>query len=382
MKILYIGHERELNGASKSVLDIIKGLENEHEIYVLTAYDSGPFYDALKKRKVRILVYPYFKWCIVKYTELGWIRKRLKWYCRQQFVNQRTAAAVAKIVREEHIDLIHTNTSVINVGGLIRKACPDVRHIWHIREFADLDFRMYPLPSDSAYYAFMNRYSDQFIFNSKAVAQHYAKLDPKKKNVVYNGVDRKNLIEETEREPHEGINLLIAGRVDPSKGQYQAVEACEKLLKRGISNFKLLIAGTVFSELHISEAARDNIVLLGQVSDMTEIRRKTDIELVCSRAEAFGRVTIEANLAGIPVIGSNIGGTRELIRDGVTGYLYEPDNTDELADKLELLIRDEALRHSLGAAARDFAKKDFFADNCVNNLRRVYQKTFGELNHE
>ena len=379
MKILYIGHEKELNGASKSVLDIIKGMENDHEIYVLTGYGDGPFYDALKQRKAKVLVYPYFKWCVGKFSKLGWIKKRLKWYCHQQFVNRKTAAAVAKIVRDEHIDLIHTNSGVINVGGLIRRACPDVKHIWHIREFADLDFRMYPLPPESAYYAFMNRWTDQFIFNSKAVAQHYTKLDPKKKNVVYNGVDPKNLIPESEREPHEGINLLIAGRVERAKGQYQAVEACEKLLQRGIGNFKLFIAGTVYCELDISEAVRDHVILLGQVSDMTAIRRKTDIELVCSRAEAFGRVTIEANLAGVPVVGSNIGGTRELIRDGVTGFLYEPENTDDLADKIEKLIRDETLRHTCGTAAREFAAAGFLADTSVKNLRRVYQKTFGEL---
>lgn len=374
MKILYIGHESTLNGASKSLLELISALKDHHQIYVLTRYHQGPFYDELKKRKVTVLVYPYYRWCVVKNTRLGWIRKIIKWNCHQKFVNKKTASIVADIVKKEHIDLIHTNTSVINIGGMIRELCPDVRHIWHIREFADLDFGMYPLISTKKYYDFMNRTADQFIFNSKAVSKHFSRLSSEKKNIVYNGVASNNIILEENREPHDGINILISGRVHSSKGQDQAVEACERLLQRRINIFHLYIAGEVINELCISEALRDYVTILGRVDNMPELRRKIDLELVCSKAEAFGRVTVEAYLAGIPVIGSKRGGTVELIQDGVTGFLYEPGNTEMLADKIQLLIQDDVLRKQCGKNARQFAKENFMTDMCVKNICKVYQK--------
>ncbi|WP_028515426.1 glycosyltransferase family 4 protein [Ruminococcus flavefaciens] len=377
MKILFIGHEDDLNGASKSLLEIISILEKKHQIYVLTRSTKGTFYKELLKHNIKVIVMPYYRWCIVKGTCLGWLRKKAIWYFYHQFVNLITAKKISNIVKKEHIDIIHTNTSVISIGGLIHERC-NVKHVWHIREFADLDFNMYPLINKKKYYHFMNNTTDCFIFNSNAVANHYTLLDKQKKVVVYNGVSSKNIIQNIEKEQHSNCNILISGRIGYAKGQKQALQACEKLIRMGITNFHLFVAGS--GNIDIPSSLKSHVTLLGVVNDMPSIRKKIDFELVCSRAEAFGRVTVEAQLGGIPVIGSNTGGTTELIVDGYNGFLYELDNIEELANKMAVLIQDKKMCVKMGDQARANAIKTFLIERCVNEIECIYSKLVGVEN--
>ena len=250
VKILFISHEKDLNGATKSLINLISQFEKRNKIYVLTAYNDGPFCEELKKHKVQMLVYPYFWWCVPKNTSrfsilnpMLWLRHQLLWKLKKERINEKTADALAELIQKEQIQIVHTNTSVINIGALLKKRLGNaIKHIWHIREFGDADFGLYPIISRESFFAFMNENTDHFICVSEKIRQHYAALSPEKKAVVYNGVGKENYI--TEHQAHTGINFLIAGRIIETKGQREAVEACAALLKEGYRNFKLYLAGS------------------------------------------------------------------------------------------------------------------------------------------
>ena len=87
MRILFIGHERDLNGASKSLLNIITQLEREHHIYILTAYDSGEFYDELKKHNVEIIVCKFYHWKAYRGSKKFWITERIKYVVFHNLLN-------------------------------------------------------------------------------------------------------------------------------------------------------------------------------------------------------------------------------------------------------------------------------------------------------
>ena len=369
MRILFIGHEQDLNGASRSLLNIIAQIEDIHSVFVLSPYESGPFVDALRQRKVTVLYRPYYRWCLQKASFLGWVKKRTLWYLYQSRQNQRIARELAAFCKENRIDVIHTNTGVIDLGARIRKLS-GMPHVWHLREFADLDFHMYPLVSRSRYEKQMAAGADRFICISDAIRKHYSFLPQNARILVYNGVDRSNIL--TDHTPSDTVRLLIAGRISPEKGQWLAVCACQKLVNRGIQNFVLNIAGSGDLGHPVPEDMKERVILLGQVKDMPALRKNIDVELVCSAAEAFGRVTAEAMLGGIPVIGSRSGGTIELIEEGVTGYLYPKGDVDALADKLALLIENHELRNSMGKAAQEYAVSHFMIERCVQEILDVY----------
>lgn len=372
MNILFIGHEADLNGASRSLLNLISILENNHNIYVLTSFNKGAFYEALKQHNVQVLVFPYYRWCVKKHSSKSWIKQLIKWNLKYKYVNMSTAKKIAEYAVKNNIDIIHSNTGVVNVGALISKFSK-IKHVWHIREFGDMDFNMYPLVNKNKYYKEMNNNTDAFICISKAIYNHYKELDSSKKHIIYNGVDNKNFISAEDKIHSDTLRILIAGRVSEEKGQKQAVKACEKLISKGIDNFVLYIAGAGNLDYEISEDMLKHIKILGLVSDMPELRKKIDVELVCSKAEAFGRTTAEAMMGGIPVIGSNTGGTVELIKDGETGFLYEYGNIDDLSEKIEKFIVNPMLVSKMGLNAKKYAESHFTIERCADEIMQLYQ---------
>lgn len=377
MRVLFVTHERRVNGASKSVLNIIDEFQRRnYSIFVLTPYRDGTFYQELLKRNVNTIVSPYYVWCQAK-TRFGWIKNKIMWPLVRSRINMLTARKISKFAIKEKIDIIHSNSSVINVGALISKYC-NIPHIWHIREFGDLDFDMHFYESKNKIYRFMNKYTDKFICISNAVKNHYSLLDESKKIVIYNGIDIINNETTDSVTPKNTVNILIAGAIYIGKGQHEAVAACESLHKQGIDNFELYIAGDGDLYFSIDSKIAEHVHVLGHIENMAKLRSIIDIELVCSRCEAFGRVTAEAMLSGIPVIGSNTGGTPELINDGIDGFLYEKGNIEMLTNRLKYLIENKNIREKMGDVAQKKAQIMFTIKRCVNDIEMVYSEVLSK----
>lgn len=379
MKILFAAHEGDLNGSSKSLINLIDVLSQSHKIYVLTSYQSGKFVEELQKHNCTVWYAPYYRWVKTKpESALRWLYMRLKWYCYEQWINQKSAKKIAKLVQAEQIDLVHSNTRVINMGGLLRRYA-GVKHIWHFREFGEEDFSMYPVTSKKTHYAQISAMADGVIVISDAVGNKFKPLLQNEIPMVriYNGVDASNLLEKQPYAP-ERISFLISGRVSPTKGQREVVQAAHLLLQQGFTNFKIYMAGTMSQGFSLfdgkTEDTKEYVELLGQISDMPALRRKMDVELVCSKAEAFGRVTIEAMMCSMPVIGSAAGGTVELITEGETGYLYEQGNPAALAERMKIFLENPKQVSILGREAFRRSKEYFLIERCAGEIEAFYQK--------
>jgi glycosyltransferase involved in cell wall biosynthesis len=101
------------------------------------------------------------------------------------------------------------------------------------------------------------------------------------------------------------------------------------------------------------------IAFHGYAEDPLPLIRNTDVVLVCSRWEAFGRVAVEAMLAGKPVIGSARGATAEIIQDGQTGLLYQWGNIRDLTKKIQFLHDNPKESMRIGASAQQWAQDRF-----------------------
>ena len=137
----------------------------------------------------------------------------------------------------------------------------------------------------------------------------------------------------------------LTGRIVPPKGQLEAIDALALLHKKQPGQFHLYFAGQVpgydggeyrhLLEKRITQAGLGDCVhFLGEVADIRQIRSQMDLELVCAWCETFGRVTIEAMCARLPVIGTNTGGTPEIIVNEKTGLLYPPHDTQLLSEQI------------------------------------------------
>jgi glycosyltransferase involved in cell wall biosynthesis len=107
--------------------------------------------------------------------------------------------------------------------------------------------------------------------------------------------------------------------------------------------------------------------------DIQPVLTCCDILVLPSEQEPFGRVVVEAWLAGKPVIVSDCGGPAELVTHGINGLVFASGNAAELAASMEELSQDAPLRHRLGAAGRAKAGQ-FSADYHTRDICRVYER--------
>jgi N-acetyl-alpha-D-glucosaminyl L-malate synthase BshA len=114
-------------------------------------------------------------------------------------------------------------------------------------------------------------------------------------------------------------------------------------------------------------------LFLGSQDLMEELLPLADVFFLPSRQESFGLVALEAMSAGVPVVASNIGGLPEVVVDGVTGFLHDPDDEVALSGSIEKLLTNERLRARMGRAARRHARQHFHVDDAVDRYQAIYE---------
>ena len=130
-------------------------------------------------------------------------------------------------------------------------------------------------------------------------------------------------------------------------------------------------------EMTAGLALGDIVEFCGQRSDIPAILQQMDVMLLPSRREALSLSLLEASAAGRPTIGSNLGGVPEIIVDGVSGVLIEPENPAALAQAILQLGRDDALRIQMGQAARAIFEQRFSLDLMVQETVSQYRQVLG-----
>lgn len=372
MKVLVVTHVSDMSGANQSLISIISRLKNEVEFVIMANSYDEKFEKTLCDLGVKI-IYSKYSWWFAKHRN-----NRLKSLIRflldasYYYINYRIKRNLILDIKNYNFDLIYTNTSTVNIGARVASKL-GIPHIWHIREFGKEDFEFIPVVKKKYIYDQMRKASKVIVI-SKALYTKYKNIVPEENLiVVYNGFKTEDLISASKKKDiSQQINVLIAGQVCSGKGQGQAIQAIDRLYDKGYP-IKLYIAGDVdhsYLDYYIKTLKNINCVeVLGRVNNLFDIRNNINIELVCSRSEAFGRVTLEAMLHSIAVIGSNSGGTPELIQDGINGMLYENGNIDELVSKLELIINDTQLYDRIVKNAMVYAKKFTIEKTSVEVLR-------------
>ena len=375
MKILFVSHYQGINGAPKSMISLICKLREKGIQFLVTIPNHGPLEDELKRHKI-----PY---CIIVTRECffqaedknGKIRR---WF--NELYNFKAVIQMTKLIRAYNPDIVHSNSYAIDVGAFA--ACLTGKpHIWHFREFMKDDFGY--LHNMEWKDIWLAKKSSAIIAVSKTIKEYYEKREGLKNIcVVYNGIeekkyriDRKTLLDGNK------LQLLISGTISKGKGQKDAIIASKILYEKGYRNFQLSIVGDGNTEdvlwlkrMRNEYALNQYVKFYGFQNDLVAFRKNMDVELVCSAREAFGRVTIEAMMADMLVIGADTGGTRELIKDGVNGVLYQQGNPNDLADKIEHVIQNREKYVQCVKNGKEYAMHHFDISTTARKVLEIYQR--------
>ena len=117
------------------------------------------------------------------------------------------------------------------------------------------------------------------------------------------------------------------------------------------------------------------VIMTGFRRDIPRIMRALDCLAVPSRHEAQTLVIPQAFASGKPAIGSRVGGIPEILREDVNGFLIEPGNEEQLADRMLRIANDAGLAQRFGRAGRQFAERELSVDIRMQQLLESYRKT-------
>jgi glycosyltransferase involved in cell wall biosynthesis len=177
--------------------------------------------------------------------------------------------------------------------------------------------------------------------------------------------------------------IALVGRINSWKGQQLLLKAFHILSKK-YSNIKLVFLGSappnqeIFVD-NLKEKIKEfeldkRVVIIPFQNEIGKFWDSIDIAVVPStEPEPFGLVVIEAMLAKKPVVASNHGGPTEIVVNNETGFLFEPNNENSLADSLEKLILNPELRNTFGENGNKRTISHFSLESHVQHFERIFE---------
>jgi len=348
MKILRILPSMDFGGIERGVHDFsIRAVEMGHEVIV--ASGPGRFIPSMEKRGV---------------------------ICRNLPMNRKTLPVffsalrdMESIIREADPDIVHVQSRFSCwIARLAMKRFPGLPWVTSIHSF-----------NRKRFYSRSEGMGDLVITVSRALKTHareFMGIPERKIRVVYNGVSKDFLSVGKSSSPCFRAGMI--SRFSLYKGHYIFLEAIRLLRER--MKIKGIIIGSGSPEYRksleswISANGMETIVEITEM-DAKKALGEMDLLVVPSyEPEGFGRTVAEAQMSGTPVIGTNLGAIPELIDDGKTGFLVDPGNAGQVADRISYVSSNPGPAGIMAAAARENALKHFTLDRMAEGIISVYRE--------
>jgi glycosyltransferase involved in cell wall biosynthesis len=178
----------------------------------------------------------------------------------------------------------------------------------------------------------------------------------------------------------EGLFVWLAvGRFDPQKDYFTMIQAFRTVQGEQPAS-RLLIVGEGPLRLAMEKIAtefglKEKMIFLGIRRDIPDIMNAADAYVMSSAWEGLPNVLLEAHATGLPAVATDVGGNREILKDGITGFIVPPKSPEALAQAmLRLMNLSQEERQRMGEAARRHVEMNFDLKKRVNNLRILYQE--------
>jgi glycosyltransferase involved in cell wall biosynthesis len=374
MRVMYVDQTGQLGGGELSLLDVIKHSPFHSEIVL---FGDGPFRTALEDLKVPVHLLP--GGTVAKVHRDTGLRAALE--AGPAFLNLRSR--LAKLTAG--FDVVYANSQKAFLVSAITRRKGQLL-IWHLRDMLTAD-HFSPTMRVIAVEA-SNLAASMVIANSQATADSFVqsggRLD--KVVVVYNGISPESFDAVTESMKQSTLQELglggkylvgVFGRLSPWKGQHILLEAIASLPYA----HAVLVGDALFGEDSYVESLRQRaqapdlegrVHFLGFRKDIPLLMKCMNIVAHTSTApEPFGRVIVEAMLAGRPTIATRAGGVLEIVRGNETGLLVLPGCPLDLSAAIQKYHSNPGLARRIAAAGRERAINHFSVHAMADGVGEV-----------
>jgi L-malate glycosyltransferase len=290
---------------------------------------------------------------------------------------------LARFLRKQRFQILHAHDLWSNIVGMA--AAMLARTPVTVTSQRDLSHAEWYGTYRRRVLRFLQRRSSMVLTNARAIRDgliEHDQLSSDKVCVVYNGVDLDRFRVSADREhlfPASSGNkliVLVGNMITDVKGHGTLISAAPEIVKpHPKTQFVLVGEGSMRAEFE--QRVKDlglqaNFLFLGRRSDVPAILACCDIAVLPSLAEGLPNAVLEYLAAGLPVVASALGGNLEIIRDGATGLLVPPQDSQALAAAMIGLLSDQDRAARIGAAGRDYVKQNFSFGRLVADVEQLY----------
>lgn len=361
MKILMLTTHFNCGGIASYILNLSKGLNGSgNNVYV--ASSGGDSLGKLEGLHIPHFTIPIRTKCEVSPKVLA------------------AALKLAKYVKDNQIDVIHSHTRVTQVLGCLLSRFTGLPHVATCHGFF----------KSRLFRRVFSCWGTRVIAISEAVKEHLTGdlgVTQEKIRVVYNGVDVKAFSDVNNTQASgakdrfglkDGPVIGIIARLSDVKGHMYLIEAMPQVLSE-LPEAQLFIVGEgrergrldkIISKLGLKEKT----VIMPSVANTSEVLAAMDMFVMPSLQEGLGLALMEAMAAGLPIAASNIGGIPALIKNAETGLLVEPKDTAGLARAIIFLLKNRDKAYLMAHKARDFVRENFPLEKMARETENVYKE--------
>ncbi|MBQ7085122.1 MAG: glycosyltransferase [Anaerotignum sp.] len=360
IKVLHILTDKNIGGAGRWLLYYLKyHNRNAFQVKVVLPHDSL-LADAVKALDVPVIA-------MEEMEDRSFDKKAMK--------------ALVKLFKEEKPDIVHTHASMTARMAARAAMVPSIFNTKHCMESAPGI-----LPKKIVRREVNAAFSDKIIAVSRAVRRSmvHAGTSPEQIAVVYNGIEpiaipaaeeKAALLQSYGGKAGEMVVGMVA-RLEEVKDHETFLLAAQNVLEhRRDVRFYIVGDGSLRDELErraYELGISSNVTFTGFIKDVEKIEAALDIAVITSKAEALCLSIIESMIAGIPAVGTDSGGVAEVIKHGENGFLVPIGDADQLAERIEELLADDAKRKAFGEHAKKHAESMFMADKMTKRIEKLY----------
>jgi glycosyltransferase involved in cell wall biosynthesis len=333
LKLMQITHDLSIGGLQQVIVNICRTINRDKfDISVLCLRDLGEFTMEVESMGIKVFYLPQ----------------------KDKGTDYLSFLKVARILRNEKIDIIHTHNTQPFLDGTIGAFLSGVKTIVHTDHARDFP--------DKKRYMVAEWLMSRFAYKVVGVSDHtslnlikYEHISPEKIITIFNGIDelKYNIkIDKMKKRKTLGIKLNgpvigLGVRLSHQKGITHLLQAMPSIIKK-IPNLSLVIAGKgeLLEELQMETNSldiQDHVFWVGPRLDMPELLKLFDLYVLPSLWEGMPMVLIEAMASGCPIIATDVGGNSSVIKQGVNGSLIRAGNSAELAMEVVRVLSDKEL---------------------------------------
>ncbi len=364
IRLMQITHDLAIGGLQQVVVSICRSIDRDKfDVSVLCLRSLGEFIPEIEDLGIKVHYLPQ------KESGTDYL----------SFLN------VARILRQEKIDVIHTHNTQPFIDGTIGAWLSGVKTIVHTDHARDFP--------DKKRYMFAEWLMSHWAYGVVGVSEHttanlrkYEKITKKKLLTIPNGVSQEKFELSIDKEKlrqelgirNTGPVIGLGVRLSEQKGITYLIKAMKDVIKE-VPDISLVIAGdgplqaTLDQEV-LSLELSENIFFVGPRTDMPRLLKLFDLYVLPSLWEGLPMVLLEAMAAGCPIIATNVGGNMSAIKDGFNGFLVPSKNTEELARTIINLLNDVGLQDVFIRNSYEVFKRKFSAEKMTKEYEQLYAR--------